>query len=42
MRHTGRSWSRLRITAPRGAVTGPVWSSGFGFGKLDVASLLDY
>jgi subtilisin family serine protease len=33
---------RLRITAQRDAATGPVWSPGFGFGKLDVAALLDY
>lgn len=33
---------RLRITAQRDALTGPVWNAGFGYGKLDVAALLDY
>jgi len=33
---------RFRITARRDAQTGRVWSSGFGFGKLNVQALLDY
>lgn len=31
---------RLRVTARRDEQTGPVWSPGFGYGKLDVAALL--
>lgn len=33
---------RFRITARRDAQTGRVWSSGFGFGKLNVEALLNY
>jgi subtilisin family serine protease len=33
---------RLRVTARRDTDTGRVWNPGFGFGKLDVATLLDY
>jgi subtilisin family serine protease len=33
---------RLRITAQRDALTGPVWNPGFGFGRIDVQALLDY
>ena len=33
---------RLRATAKRDTQTGRVWGPGFGFGKLEVAALLDY
>lgn len=33
---------RLRVTARRDAVTGPVWNPRFGLGKLDAAALLTY
>jgi subtilisin family serine protease len=33
---------RLRVTARRDRDTRRVWSSGFGFGKIDVEALLDY
>lgn len=33
---------RLRVTARRDAVTGPVWNPRFGVGKLDAATLLSY
>jgi hypothetical protein len=33
---------RLRITARRDRDTRRVWSSGFGFGKIDVEALLSY
>jgi hypothetical protein len=33
---------RLRVTARRDAVTGPVWNVRFGVGKLDAAALLRY
>jgi len=31
---------RLRITARRDAITGPVWNPRFGWGKLDAATIL--
>ncbi|MEM7080599.1 MAG: S8 family serine peptidase [Pseudomonadota bacterium] len=33
---------RLRATSQRDGVTGPVWNSGFGYGKIDVETLLNY
>lgn len=33
---------RLRITARRDGDTARVWGTGFGYGKIDVAALLDY
>ena len=33
---------RLRVTAARDDRTGRVWDTGFGFGKIDVAALLDH
>lgn len=33
---------RLRVTAQRDALTGPVWNPGFGFGRIGVQALLDY
>lgn len=33
---------RLRATAHRDEIIGPVWNSGFGYGRIDVAQLLKY
>jgi subtilisin family serine protease len=33
---------RLRTTARRDPVTGPVWNPRFGLGKLDAEALLNY
>ena len=33
---------RFRVTARRDQDTGRVWSTGFGYGKLDAEALLDY
>lgn len=33
---------RMRVTASRDDDTGRVWDEGFGYGKIDVAALLDY
>ena len=33
---------RFRITARRDNDTARVWDSGFGYGKIDVESLLNY